>query len=157
MSFHLGVDSKAISLLIHIILVWDRMTSEEAVLLTAAYMKHKQCDLSLGTMVVSEHKNSGDGDGPNVLQDRLIPKTDLPNIQGLQQTNRFHSRDTTYPDEDLPGTADRIKGNWVFDDSNAATHIIRNSVGDGDEMIRRQMMSAVGMGARNARDDITAM
>lgn len=107
--------------------VWDRMTSEEAVMLTASFLQQV----------------------PDIVQ---LPKAATQMVQ-LENT----SQPRPYPAQPFPGTPGRDKGNWVFKDKNAATHLIRNSIGDGDEMIRRQMMSAEGKGSRDACDDVTAM
>lgn len=79
--------------------VFDRVTSEEATLLMAAYLEHK--------------------DHPP------IAKTDLPSKLALTEP----PTERPWPSEPLPGTVGRDVGQWVFaNDKNAATHMIRNSL-----------------------------
>lgn len=63
-----------------------------------------------------------------------------------------------YPAEPLPGSdeGDMAQGNWVFEDGNAATHLIRNGLSIGDRELLREMM-CLRNGTRWLRDDITAM
>nr|XP_019048492.1 hypothetical protein I302_02264 [Kwoniella bestiolae CBS 10118]OCF27422.1 hypothetical protein I302_02264 [Kwoniella bestiolae CBS 10118] len=57
-----------------------------------------------------------------------------------------------YPKEEL-----NMEGKWVYEDSNAATHLIRNALGGDDRELRRQFLSLRAPGVRSARDDTTAM
>jgi hypothetical protein len=51
---------------------------------------------------------------------------------------------------------DMAVGNWVFEDENPATHLIRNALCGGDRELLHQMLS-LKHGARTFRDDTTAM
>ncbi|WVQ80477.1 hypothetical protein IAT38_002582 [Cryptococcus sp. DSM 104549] len=57
-----------------------------------------------------------------------------------------------YPKQDTA-----TDGSWVFEDDNAATHLVRNGLGGADRVLRRQMLSVKKPGVRQVRDDITAM
>ncbi|WWC97377.1 hypothetical protein V866_004256 [Kwoniella sp. B9012] len=57
-----------------------------------------------------------------------------------------------FPKEDLT-----VEGKWVYEDNNAATHLIRNAIGGDDRELRRQFLSLRSPGVRSARDDTTAM
>ncbi|WWC67048.1 uncharacterized protein I206_100955 [Kwoniella pini CBS 10737] len=57
-----------------------------------------------------------------------------------------------YPKEEL-----NVHGKWVYEDANAATHLIRNAIGGEDRELRRQLMSMKRPGARSVRDDTTAI
>ncbi|ODO01902.1 hypothetical protein L198_02631 [Cryptococcus wingfieldii CBS 7118] len=56
-----------------------------------------------------------------------------------------------FPKEEM-----QTEGGWVFEDKNAAIHLIRNSLGGADRELRRQFLSLRKPGVRQARDDITA-
>jgi len=106
--------------------VWDRITSEEATLLLASYMKHP------------------------VHPD--IPKSYLPESFSLLAP----ALPRLYPTQDLPGTGERKEGTWVYEgDQNAATHLIRNSLAGGDRKLRGELLSLRGDVTRWLRDDIT--
>ncbi|EIW73223.1 hypothetical protein TREMEDRAFT_24534 [Tremella mesenterica DSM 1558] len=106
--------------------LWDRMTSEEATLLMASYLSHPT------------HPD--------------IPKTDLPTQFSIQPS----TEERPYPAEDLPGTGEQAKGAWVFEgDENAATHLIRNSLGGADRKLRGELLSMHGKITRWMRDDVT--
>ncbi|WRT67095.1 uncharacterized protein IL334_004061 [Kwoniella shivajii] len=108
--------------------VWERITSEEAVLLTAAYR---------------DKPSQGD-----VLKTSLAEKYPLITP----------SEPRLFPVQDLPGTGDRIEGSWAFDgDKDAGTHLIRNVLGGGDKEWRRQLLSLREGAARQMRDDLTAV
>ncbi|GFZ44558.1 hypothetical protein JCM24511_02282 [Saitozyma sp. JCM 24511] len=109
--------------------VFDRVTSEEATLLMAAYL---------------EHKNHPP-----------IAKTDLPSKLALTEP----PTERPWPSEPLPGTVGRDIGKWVFaNDENAATHMIRNSLpGHGDAEVHRIALSLRENTARQFRDDMTAV
>jgi pyruvate dehydrogenase phosphatase len=103
------------------------LTSEEAVLLVAAHLE----------------KYTGS-----------IPKADLPKKFSLLPPAK--AEDRPYPAQPLPGTAGRDKGNWMFEDTNASTLLIRNAIGDGDAELRSMVLSLNGAEARDLRDDMTA-
>ncbi len=108
--------------------MWDRITSEESTLLVASHLSHRA------------HSD--------------IPKTELPKQYPLLPP----VKDRPYPAEDLPGTAKRSNGAWVFEgDENAATHLIKNSLAGADRPYRNQLLSMHGEVTRNVRDDITVM
>ncbi|WWC62461.1 uncharacterized protein I303_105057 [Kwoniella dejecticola CBS 10117] len=109
--------------------LWDKISSEEAILLLAAHS--------------SESAES------------RIAKTDLPKI--FPQIKSEGER--PYPAEELPGTtAENSTGHWVLEDDNAATHLIRNGLdGHGDEEVHRMILSLTGSGAREVRDDTSVM
>ena len=107
--------------------VWDSITSEEATLLVASYLKHRT------------HPD--------------IPKTILPTAFPLMPTS---PQERLYPIQDLPGTASRSNGAWVFEgDENAATHLIRNSLAGADRQYRAELLSMHGKVVRRVRDDVT--
>ena len=128
--------------------MWDRLTSEEAVILVAEHLNRTQ-----GSCSGSDHS-------VQTKEAAHIPKAELPlkeAFKSLMESDNA-SAPRPYPASDLPGSAARSNGNWTFKDDNAATHLVRNSIGDGDEKVRRQLMSAVGdAGVRDARDDVTAV
>ncbi|WVF69344.1 hypothetical protein IAT40_004120 [Kwoniella sp. CBS 6097] len=107
--------------------LWDKITSEEAVLLLAAHSAHP-------------HHSP-------------IPKTVLPGQ--FPQFSPPAEEMRPYPAEPLPGTvADSSKGHWLFEDENAATHLMRNGLdGDGDKSVHRKTLSLPGGVARYVRDD----
>lgn len=119
------------------------MTSEEAVILVAELLDNQ-----------IQGSVDAQGQGPG----GLIPKWILPFQSKFEDLMASADKDRPYPADAMPGSEGRCKGSWVFKDQNAATHLVRNSIGDGDEKLRRQMMSAVGdAGVREARDDVTAV
>jgi len=108
--------------------VWDRLSSEEATLLTAAHLDHP------------EHPN--------------VPKSSLP----LDVSLFPPSEPRPYPVRPLPGTTtENSQGAWAFKDINAATHLIRNSLAGANRMLSRQILSITPPGSRGMRDDITAL
>lgn len=51
---------------------------------------------------------------------------------------------------------DELEGNWVYQDENAATHLIRNAFGASQYVATvHQMLSMKGLPARDFRDDVT--
>lgn len=46
-------------------------------------------------------------------------------------------------------------GSWAFIDNNISTHLIRNAVGGGDELLLRKRLSVPAPLSRRNRDDIT--
>ena len=108
--------------------VWDQLSSEEATLLLSAHLSHPH--------------------NPD------IAKTILP--QQFPYVPPVGKR--PYPIEDLPGTVpENSAGSWVFEDDNAATHLIRNCLGRGDRWAMGKMISMTDGLLRAMRDDITAM
>jgi len=106
--------------------VWDSITSEEATLLVASYLKHPT------------HPD--------------IPKAYLPQQFPLKPP----PAERPYPAQDLPGTKSRADGTWAFEgDKNAATHLIRNSIAGGDRKERGELLSMTGKMTRWLRDDMT--
>lgn len=104
------------------------MTSEEATLLVASHLSHPTHS-SITKKALQQSITLG------------------PYAEGQE---RLH------PVQDLPGTADRTEGAWVFEgDANAATHLIRNSLSGEGEVKRRELLSLKGPMAKCARDDIT--
>ncbi|WVQ79005.1 hypothetical protein IAT38_001097 [Cryptococcus sp. DSM 104549] len=111
--------------------LWDRLTSEEAVLLTVGYLNNP----AFGEM----------------------PKPVLPLIHKLERPDEGSRK---YPQEAWPDERERCGDGkeWVFArDKNAATHLTRNALGGADELFRRQVLSLRGKGARQMRDDTTAI
>ncbi|KAK4688528.1 pyruvate dehydrogenase phosphatase, partial [Tremellales sp. Uapishka_1] len=107
--------------------LWDRLSSEEATLLAAAYL---------------EHPSHAD-----------IPKALLPQQFPLAAV----SEPRPYPAQEMPGQGSRSRGGWVFEgDKTIATHLIRNMFGD-DRELRKRVFSASGGNARNMRDDVTVV
>ncbi|WWC70669.1 uncharacterized protein I206_104620 [Kwoniella pini CBS 10737] len=109
--------------------LWDKISSEESILLLSAHLS-------------------------NSIQNP-IPKSKLPNM--FSQIDNFDER--PYPSEELPGTIEKnSKGNWLFEDKNSATHLIRNGLdGNGDKEIHNMILSLTGSGAREVRDDTSVM
>ncbi|WVW84270.1 hypothetical protein I302_106300 [Kwoniella bestiolae CBS 10118] len=108
--------------------IWDRLTSEEAVLLTAAYR---------------DEPSQGD-----------VAKTDLAKKYPMMSP----SEPRPFPAQDLPGMSTRTEGTWSFDgDADAGTHLIRNVLGGADREWRRQVLSMRELAARQMRDDLTAV
>jgi pyruvate dehydrogenase phosphatase len=108
------------------VIVWDRISSEEAVLLMASYL--------------------------NPPTNSAIPKTQLAEQYRLAPP----IEPRPYPADPLPATTDEKKsGSWVFGDKNAATHLIRNSLAGGDQQKREELLSVHGDVARWLRDDIS--
>lgn len=110
-------------------LVWDRLTSEEATLLTAAHLA-----------------SPIHPDIPKTALLGLYPQTVPP-------------YDHPWPKNLPPGssTCHMNKGSWVFEDQNASTHLIRNALMGGDRDLRRKVLSCKPPQARQMRDDITAL
>lgn len=106
--------------------VWDHLSSEEACLLVAAHL--------------------------GKTQRPAVPKVTLPQLY----PHIAPSEPRPWPDKALPGTEDdNNKGSWTFKDQNVAAHLIRNSIGRGDEERWQQLLSLKGVAARNMRDDQT--
>ncbi|WVO16054.1 hypothetical protein L204_103719 [Cryptococcus depauperatus] len=105
--------------------LWDRLTSEEATLLVASYLAH------------SSH--------PPVY------KTSLPKLFPLSSPLPLFQR--LYPAQNYPQPEGET---WVYeDDSNAATHLIRNSLAGGNLDLRAKLLSLTGKVSRWMRDDVT--
>lgn len=105
--------------------LWDCITSEEATLLVAGYLAHGKRD--------------------------DISKSDLAKQIPLKRTEP-----APYPVQDMPGVGARSRGQWVFEgDANAATHLIRNAIGEGDRKRRGELLSLHGKVSRWFRDDCT--
>ncbi|WWC67205.1 uncharacterized protein I206_101112 [Kwoniella pini CBS 10737] len=103
--------------------LWDRLTSEESVLLMASYLSHP------------EHSD--------------IPKTELPKLYPLSPS----IEERPYPAQDLPRPSD---SSWAYEnDSNAATHLIRNSLAGANKKNRAELLSLNGKVSRWMRDDVT--
>ncbi|WVQ72334.1 hypothetical protein IAR50_001885 [Cryptococcus sp. DSM 104548] len=105
--------------------LWDRITSEEAALLTASYLSHPTR--------------------------KPIPKTSLPKLFPLAPP--LPKSEQLYPAQELPqpeGETWVYEG-----DENAATHLIRNSLAGGDVKLRGELMSLSGKVSRWMRDDVT--
>ncbi|WVQ81289.1 hypothetical protein IAT38_003412 [Cryptococcus sp. DSM 104549] len=79
-----------------------------------------------------------------------VPKDLLPSI--FPHTPSLPEDQHPFPKEELATT-----GSWVFEDDNAATHLVRNSLGGGDRVLRKQFLSMRSPGVRAIRDDITAL
>jgi pyruvate dehydrogenase phosphatase len=108
--------------------VWDRLSSEEAALLTAAYL-----------------------DEPTRPD---VPKTDLPSLYPFAATRQ----PAPFPVSDAPGVGCKAKGIWVFDgDENAATHLIRNAINLGSRAVGQMSLSIRTREAKPLRDDTAAM
>lgn len=112
-----------------LIVVWDRITSEEACLLVAAHLTHP-------------HHPS-------------IPKAELP----LQIPFHPPTIPRPFPAEPVPGSRGKTEGEWVFMDDNAATHLMRNGLGSRGwcEETRRRVLSMDGGYVKTQRDDTTAL
>lgn len=122
--------------------MWDRITSEEAVILVAELLDRQ------------ENKSNAEAkDGTHAIHKSLLPfQAKFTNLMASGNADRPH------PANPMPASDGRGSGAWVFKDENAATHLVRNSIGDGNEKTRAQMMSAVGDGGvRGARDDVTVV
>lgn len=111
--------------------MWDKLSSEEACLLAAAYY-----DKPLQEPIAKMHLP---------LRYPLVPPA-------------YRMR-RPYPAEPLQGTMGvYAEGQWVFQgDDNAATHLLRNAMGRGDDWERQRMLSLTGPMARSYRDDTTVM
>lgn len=108
--------------------VWDLISSEEAALLVSAHL-------------AQTHRPD-------------VPKNVLPHLHPFLPP----SGTRPYPVDDLPGTTPKNgKGVWAFRDDNAATHLLRNCLGRGDEWERRRLLSMKDGMVKSLRDDITAM
>ncbi|WVR03177.1 hypothetical protein IAU60_000168 [Kwoniella sp. DSM 27419] len=78
-----------------------------------------------------------------------IAKTVLPKMLPLAETKG----ERPYPAQDLPQPTD---SSWSFEgDSNAATHLIRNSLAGANRKNRAELLSMTGEVTRWMRDDIT--
>ncbi|WRT63309.1 uncharacterized protein IL334_000214 [Kwoniella shivajii] len=103
--------------------LWDRLTSEESVLLLASYLSH------------STHPD--------------IPKTQLPKLFPLVQP----TEERPYPVQELPQPTG---ASWAYEgDSNAATHLIRNSLAGANRKNMAELLSMTGEVTREMRDDVT--
>jgi len=109
--------------------VWDWNSSEEVALLLAGHHARPH--------------------GPDT------PKTLLPVIHSFVPP----TEERLFPAEDLPGSPGRDVGDWVFEDDNSATHLIRNALGGmgWDRDVRQRVLSMREGGTRVARDDTTAV
>ncbi|TXT13174.1 hypothetical protein VHUM_01575 [Vanrija humicola] len=105
--------------------LWDRITSEEATLLMAAYIANaKRPDVGKATLA--------DEIKVKTTEPRLYPVEDLP--------GKGKRTDGTWAFEG---------------DENAATHLIRNALGGGDRKLRGELLSLHGKVSRYMRDDMT--
>ncbi|WWC61165.1 uncharacterized protein I303_103745 [Kwoniella dejecticola CBS 10117] len=108
--------------------IWERIASEEAVLLVAAY-KHDPTQGEVSRMALAEK------------YPLMAP-----------------GEDRKFPIQDLPGTGSRAEGSWTFEgDADASTHLIRNVLGGSDKEWRRQVLSMRESASRQMRDDLTAV
>lgn len=84
-----------------------------------------------------------------------IPKELLPAIHTFLDPPEQRK----FPAEPLPGSMERSTGEWVFEDTNAATHLIRNALGGmgWDRNVRRKVLSMRQGGTRVVRDDTTVV
>ena len=107
--------------------MWDLISSEEAVLLTAAHSMHaNHPPISKKTLAKLF---------PQVLaEDRPYPAEDMPGT-----------------------TLKNSHGSWVFKDDNPAVHLIRNAVGYGDQWLMRLFLSMNDGLVRSVRDDISVV
>lgn len=105
--------------------VWDRITSEEATLLMAAYLKEKKRG-DVNKAVLAKEVDL------KTTEPRPYPEQDLPG-SGARDAGQWV-----------------FEG-----DVNAATHLIRNALGGGDRKLRGELMSLNGKVARYFRDDMT--
>jgi len=104
------------------------ISSEEAAFLTSAYIAHPK--------------------HPDVTQQSL------PSV--VQFAGPPQESDRLYPAQPLPGTPSSTSGGWVFEgDTNAATHLIRNSLAGADRQARAELLSLKGDISRRKRDDVT--
>ncbi|KAL7420258.1 hypothetical protein Q5752_005227 [Cryptotrichosporon argae] len=108
--------------------LWDRITSEEATLLVASYLKHRTAD--------------------------PISRTNLAAVVPLSTAGPDAH---PYPTEPAPDSAERVAHPpWAFEgDANAATHLIRNSLAGAAADKRAELLSVHGKVARWLRDDVT--
>ncbi|WWC57705.1 uncharacterized protein I303_100239 [Kwoniella dejecticola CBS 10117] len=103
--------------------LWDRLTSEESVLLMASYLSHPT------------HSD--------------IQKTELPRLYPLNPP----IEERPYPVQELPQPTD---SSWAYEgDTNAATHLIRNSLAGANKKNRAELLSLNGKVSRWMRDDVT--
>ncbi|WVQ94266.1 hypothetical protein IAU59_001345 [Kwoniella sp. CBS 9459] len=78
-----------------------------------------------------------------------IPKTTLPTLFPLAEP----TSERPYPVQDIPQPQGE---SWAFEgDSNAATHLIRNSLAGADRKSRAELLSLNGKVSRWMRDDVT--
>lgn len=124
--------------------VWDNMTSEEATLLLASHLAHPtHSDIHKSTL-------------PQQFPLAPYPGQSADAATTPAQQAALTAGTRLYPVEDLPGSAPRSNGTWCFaGDDNAATHLIRNSLGGGDKAKRRELLSLKGDVSRWFRDDVT--
>ncbi|KAL1406953.1 hypothetical protein Q8F55_006365 [Vanrija albida] len=105
--------------------LWDRITSEEATVLMAAYLANaKRPDV--GKVTLAEEIKV------KTTEPRPYPVEDLPG-QGKRTDGQW-----------------AFEG-----DANAATHLIRNALGGGDRKLRGELLSLHGKVSRYMRDDMT--
>ncbi|BEJ13409.1 hypothetical protein CspHIS471_0305830 [Cutaneotrichosporon sp. HIS471] len=105
--------------------LWDRITSEEATLLTAAYLaEKKRADVNKAKLVQEIPFKT--------TEPRPFPVQDLPGSGKRGQGQWVFEGD-----------------------ANAATHLIRNALGGGDRKLRGELLSLNGKVARYFRDDMT--
>lgn len=105
--------------------MWDRLTSEEAILLIARHLSSHDSDQEISKRIL-----------PAQIQLRLPD-------------------DRPHPDDPLPGSEGRDKGSWTLVDENPATMLIRNAIGDGDAEVRRMVLSLGSPIGRAMKDDMT--
>lgn len=139
--------------------VWDRITSEESTLLVASYLSHPtHPEIHKSTLPVQFPLRSSIYSASPIGPPHSTPcfsssPSDTPAANPSPATT---ASDHPYPAEPLPGSADRGVGTWVYEgDQNAATHLIRNSLGGGDRKGRNELLSLTGGVTRWLRDDIT--
>ena len=107
--------------------VWARMTSEEASLILSAHLADP------------------------TPSPKSVTKSHLP----LLHPYAAAKGPRPWPAEDLPGTKEGDENDtWTFADKNAALHLIRNSLGPGNTDERKWRLSA---DLRKYRDDASAM
>lgn len=105
--------------------MWDRITSEEATLLTAAYLSEKKrADVNKAKLAQEVPVKT--------TTPRPFPVQDLPGSGKRDQGQWVFEGD-----------------------ANAATHLIRNALGGGDRKLRGELLSLNGKVARYFRDDMT--
>ncbi|CAK9779770.1 unnamed protein product [Cutaneotrichosporon oleaginosum] len=105
--------------------LWDRITSEEATLLMAAYLNNKKRNDVNKAKLAQEIPVA-------TTEPRPFPVQDLPGSGKRDQGQWVFEGD-----------------------SNAATHLIRNALGGGDRKLRGELLSLNGKVARYFRDDMT--
>ncbi|OCF41513.1 hypothetical protein I317_04716 [Kwoniella heveanensis CBS 569] len=126
--------------------LWDKLTSEEAVLLLAAHSAHAHHTPISKSLLPTQFPQT--------------PLTPSPSALAFADGEKHEGEDTRpYPAEPLPGTVpSNSKGVWLFEDDNAATHLMRNGLdGDGDKRVHGMTLSLPGGVARKVRDDTSVV